>query len=46
MKRDRKVNFHGSFGGPQTLIKSVKVKCNDFGERDTVSKHFNGSFAG
>lgn len=34
-KRDRKVNFHGSFGGPQTLITSVVIKCNEFGEPDT-----------
>ena len=30
-KRDRKVKFHGSFGGPQTLITSVVIKCNEFG---------------
>lgn len=36
-KRDRKVKFHGSFGGPQTLITSVTIKCNDFGEPDIVS---------
>lgn len=36
-KRDRKVKFHGSFGGPQTLITSVVIKCNEFGEPDTVS---------
>lgn len=36
-KRDRKVKFHGSFGGPQTLITSVTIKCNDFGELDIVS---------
>lgn len=34
-KRDRKVKFHGSFGGPQTLITSVVIKCNEFGEPDT-----------
>ncbi|CAH3197950.1 unnamed protein product, partial [Porites evermanni] len=33
-KRDRKVKFHGSFGGPQTLITSVVIKCNEFGEPD------------
>ena len=36
-KRDRKVKFHGSFGGPQTLITSVAIKCNEFGEPDVVS---------
>jgi len=36
-KRDRKVKFHGSFGGPQTLITSLTIKCNDFGEPDIVS---------
>jgi len=36
-KRDRKVKFHGSFGGPQTLMTSVVIKCNEFGEPDTVS---------
>ena len=36
-KRDRKVKFHGSFGGPQTLITSVTIKCNEFGEPDIVS---------
>ena len=36
-KRDRKVKFYGSFGGPQTLITSVVIKCNEFGEPDTVS---------
>lgn len=36
-KRDRKVKFHGSFGGPQTLITSVVIKCNEFGEPDIVS---------
>lgn len=35
---NRKMNYHGSFGGPQTLITSVKIKCNDFGEKDIVSK--------
>ncbi|XP_022781419.1 protein pitchfork-like [Stylophora pistillata] len=29
--RDRKVKYHGSFGGPQTLITSVTIKCNEFG---------------
>lgn len=32
--RDRKVKYHGSFGGPQTLITSVTIKCNEFGEPD------------
>lgn len=32
---NRQVKYHGSFGGPQTLITSVKIKCNDFGEKDT-----------
>uniref|UniRef100_A0A6P8J2P6 Protein pitchfork-like n=1 Tax=Actinia tenebrosa TaxID=6105 RepID=A0A6P8J2P6_ACTTE len=31
---NRKMKYHGSFGGPQTLITSVKIKCNDFGEKD------------
>ena len=31
------MKFHGSFGGPQTLITSVVIKCNEFGEPDTVS---------
>ena len=31
------MKFHGSFGGPQTLITSVTIKCNDFGEPDIVS---------
>ncbi|KAK3747772.1 hypothetical protein QZH41_008795 [Actinostola sp. cb2023] len=34
---NRKVHYHGSFGGPQTLITSVKIKCNDFGEKDTCN---------
>ena len=38
-KRDRKVKFHGSFGGPQTLITSVTIKCNEFGETDIVSNN-------
>ena len=41
VKRNRKVNFHGSFGGPQTLIASVQVKCNEFGEPDIVSVYYS-----
>jgi len=35
---NRKIKYNGTFGGPQTLITSVKIKCNDFGEKDIVSK--------
>ena len=31
------MKYHGSFGGPQTLITSVTIKCNEFGEPDIVS---------
>ncbi|EDO36035.1 predicted protein [Nematostella vectensis] len=35
VESNRKIKYHGSFGGPQTLINSVQIKCNNFGERDT-----------
>ena len=35
------MKFHGSFGGPQTLITSVTIKCNEFGEPDIVSIIYN-----
>lgn len=31
--RNRNVKFHGSFGGPQTLVTSIKTICNN-GEKD------------
>ncbi|XP_020902259.1 protein pitchfork [Exaiptasia diaphana] len=31
---NRQVKYHGTFGGPQTLITPVKIKCNDYGEKD------------
>ena len=37
VSRNRKVKYLGTFGGPQTLVTSIRIKCNGNGEKDVVS---------
>ncbi|XP_028417500.1 protein pitchfork-like [Dendronephthya gigantea] len=34
VSRNRKVKYLGSFGGPQTLVTSIRMKCTGNGEKD------------
>ena len=42
--KNRKVKFHGTFGGPQTLKASITVICHN-GEPDRVSTERPGAFS-
>ncbi|CAB4007030.1 Hypothetical predicted protein [Paramuricea clavata] len=35
VSQNRKVKYLGSFGGPQTLVTSIRMKCTGNGEKDT-----------